>query len=79
MFFKSVSCEAYIHMDLPIPKYKCNASHDGSSGSMESSLSMLMLELVAGMMDRRVFDGAHITDDDSTLRSHCRLLDNGGN
>ena len=37
-----------------------------------------MLEEVTDMTGGRVFVGTVATDDDSTLRSYCRLFENGG-
>ena len=64
-------------MNLPVPQHKCNSSHDGSSGSMESTLYRQILEETTEKTNTRVSVGTLVTDDDSTLRSHCRLLEHG--
>ena len=79
MFKKKCSfCDTYLKMDLAVPLHKCNANHDGSSGSMESTLCRQMLEEVTESTNSRVSVGTLVTDDDSTLRSHCKLHENGG-
>ena len=53
-------------------------NHDGSLGSMESSICRNLLEEINAFTKGRVSIGTLVTDDDSTLRSHCRTLENGG-
>ena len=65
-------------MDLPILTHNCNSNHDGSSGSMESSLCYILLEKINNTTKGWVSVGTLVTDDDSTLRSHCRSETNSG-
>ena len=45
---------------------------------MESPLYRTLLENISTYTKGKVFIGTLVTDDDSTLRSHCRSLENGG-
>ena len=64
--------------DLPIPEHKCNINHYSSLGSMESILCKMMLEEVNDLSDGRVVVTEVMSDDDSTIRSHCAAVENGG-
>ena len=71
-------CTSYNKRDLPVPEHTCNINHEGSSGSMESILCRKLLEEVHVMSFNKVAVGEVVSDDDSTLRSYCSLVSNGG-
>ena len=45
-------------------------NHSGSSGSMESSLALKMVEELYKNTNKRAFVGEIVTDDDTTMRSN---------
>ena len=72
------NCKPYLGTNLSITSYNSNSNHDGSSGSMESSLCRILLEQINDITNGRVSVGILVTDDYSMLRSHCRSKMNGG-
>ena len=75
---KCSTCTSYNKRDLPVPKHICNINHQGSSGSMESILCRILLEEVDTMSFNKVAVAEVVSDDDSTLRSYCSAVENGG-
>ena len=58
--------------------HSCTINYDGSSGGMESTLCVELLEKISSDYEGRVHVGELVTDDDSTIRSRCRNKKDGG-
>ena len=58
--------------------HSCTINYDGSSGGMESTLCVELLEKISGDYEERVHVGELVTDDDSTIRSRCQNKKDGG-
>ena len=61
-----------------VPPHSCMINHDGSSGSMEAKLGVMMLEGICDEYKGGAFCEAIVSDDDSKLRSKLRHVTNGG-
>ena len=78
MYRKCSVCTLYHKKDLPKPKHICNINHEESSGSMKVILCWILLEEVNTLFICRITVAEVVSNDDSTLRSYCSSLDNGG-
>ena len=65
-------------MNSEVPDHICNINHSGSSGSMEAKLALILLEKVFKETAGKVYVTEMVTDDDSTIRSHCKNINMGG-
>ena len=66
-------------MGIEPPPHACPINHTGSSGGMEAKLCCELLDEMSETFDGLVVIGSLVTDDDSTIRSHCTNANEGGN
>ena len=75
---KCRTCSNFNRKELEPPIHPCPINYEASSGAMEARCCCTLLEEVSNKYDGIVTVGALVTDDDSTLCSHCRISDEGG-
>ena len=75
---KCSTCRTFNKKQIEPPLHACPINHENSSGSMEASLCVTLVNEVHQTFDELVVVQALVTDDDSTLRKHCRAEDEGG-
>ena len=64
--------------NVPAGAHKCQVNWSGSSGAMESSLALDLISDTYRKFGGNVFIEKVVSDDDSTMRSHCKNEKNGG-
>ena len=75
---KCKTCSNFNRKDMEPPIHPCPVNHEASSGAMEARCCCTLLEEVCRKFDGIVTVGCLVTDDDSTLRSHCKTSGEGG-
>ena len=75
---KCSTCRTFNKQNREPPLHSCPINHENSSGSMESSLCVRLVNEVHDTFDELVRVEALVTDDDTTLRKHCRAEEEGG-
>jgi hypothetical protein len=75
-----VTCEKSNTQQQQLLPHRCNVNHSGSSGSMESSLALKLIEQLHDETNQKAFVNELVTDDDATTRTilthkhkKCRL------
>ena len=58
--------------------HEYNVNFEGGSGAMEAALSLKLLTKINHEYDQHVYVDHLVSDDDSTLRSHCQNQQHGG-
>ena len=64
--------------NLPAEPHKCQVNWSGSSGAMESSLALNLISDVFKKYGGNVFVEKVVSDNDSTMQSHCKSEKKGG-
>ena len=67
---KCFTCEKHNTTQQNIPEHRCNVNHVGSSGSMESTLALRIVEGLHKSTKKKAYVQKLVTDDDSTMRSN---------
>ena len=75
---KCSTCRANNKKGIEPPLHACPVNHSGSSGGMESKLCCELLDEMCAEFEGLVVIGSLVTDDDSTIRSHCTNKNEGG-
>ena len=75
---KCKTCSNFNRKDMEPPIHPYPVNHEASSGAMEARCCCTLLEEVCRKFDGIVTVGCLVTDDDSTLRSHCKTSGEGG-
>jgi hypothetical protein len=68
---KCSTCRANNKKGIEPPLHACPINQSGSSGGMESKLCCELLDEMCAEFEGLVVIGSLVTDDDSTIRSHC--------
>ena len=76
---KCSTCRSNNKKGIEPPPHACPINHTGSSGGMEAKLCCELLDEISETFDGLVVIGSLVTDDDSTIRSHCTNANEGGN
>ena len=71
-------CRRYNTRGIEPKTDPCTANYDGSSGGMESTLCVQLLEKICRDFQGHVHVRHLVTDDDLTIRSRCRNVKDRG-
>ena len=72
------TCTSHNKRGIEPPVHNCVVNHSGSSGGMESQLCEELITKMYEDFEGCVVVGGLVTDDDSTIRSRCKNVEEGG-
>ena len=75
---KMFSLYHLLELRQEIPEHVCNVNHTKGSGIMEASLGLQLIEDLFQFSFGKARVAHLMLDDDTTLRSHCQNVSNGG-
>ena len=78
MLKKCIICRNANKHGMPAHKHKCTINWTGTSGAMESGVALGMVKKLFEDYEGRLFIEYIVSDDDSSMRSHLRHIDDGG-
>ena len=75
---KCTICRKANKRGIPAPEHKCTINWTGASGAMEAGVALEMVKKLCEDYDGRLYTEYIVSDDDSSMRSHLRHIDDGG-